>query len=72
MVPFRLGFLALPLLLAVGCSIIGAPERASDTQNPNAVSDDIAALSMTRSQVMHAEDPMAHNVLPTHDELPRD
>lgn len=69
---FRLGLVALPLVIAVGCNIIGAPERASDTQNINAVTDDIAALSMTRSQVMHAEDPMAHDVLPTHDELPHD
>ena len=72
MIPIRLGFVALSLVAAVGCSIIGAPERASDTQNLNAISDDIAALSMTRSQVMHADDPMAHTVLPSHDELPRD
>ena len=48
----------------MGCGFIGAPERASDTQNLNAISDDIAALSMTRSDVMHAADPMAHTVLP--------
>ena len=69
---FRLGLVVLQLAVAVGCNIIGAPERASDTQNLNAVSDDIAALSMTRSQVMHADDPMIHTVLPSHDELPRD
>jgi hypothetical protein len=56
----------------VGCGFIGAPERASDTQNPNAISDDIAALSMTRSDVMHAADPMARTVLPHHYELPPD
>jgi hypothetical protein len=70
--PIRLGLLALLPAVAVGCGIIGAPERASDTQNLNAISDDIAALSMTRSQVMHADDPMVHTVLPNHDELPRD
>jgi len=72
MAPFRLGLVALLLAVAAGCNIIGAPERASDTQNLNAISDDIAALSMTRSQVMHADDPMAQTVLPHHDELPHD
>jgi hypothetical protein len=72
MTPVRLGLLALALTAAVGCNIIGAPERASDTQNLNAISDDIAALSMTRSQNMHADDPMARPVLPNHDQLPQD
>ncbi len=62
----RLGLVVLSLVAAVGCSFIGAPERASDTQNLNAISDDIAALSMTRSDVMHAADPMARTVLPNH------
>jgi len=68
----RLGFIVVSLSLAVGCGFIGAPERASDTQNLNAISDDIAALSMTRSGVMHADDPMARTVLPFHDQLPQD
>jgi hypothetical protein len=68
----RLGFVVLSLAAAVGCSFIGAPERASDTQNLNAISDDIAALSMTQSDVMHAADPMARTVLPHHYELPQD
>jgi len=72
MIAFRLGFVALLLAMAAGCSVIGAPERASETQNLNAISDDIAALSMTRSQVMHADDPMAQTVLPHNDELPHD
>jgi hypothetical protein len=66
----RISLVALSLVAAVGCSFIGAPERASDTQNLNAVSDDIAALSMTRSDVMHAADPMARSVYPTHYQLP--
>ena len=69
---FRLGFVVLSLVAVVGCSFIGAPERASDTQNLNAISDDIAALSMTRSDVMHAADPMTRTVLPHHYELPQD
>jgi hypothetical protein len=65
----RFGLMVVSLIAAVGCSFIGAPERASDTQNLNAISDDIAALSMTRSDVMRADDPMARTVLPNHDQL---
>ena len=45
MIPIRLAVLALSLTSVVGCGFVGAPERASDTQNLNAISDDIAALS---------------------------
>jgi hypothetical protein len=72
MASMRLGFLVLSIATAVGCSSIGAPERASDTQNLNAISDDISALSMTRSDVMHAADPMARTVYPHHYQLPQD
>ena len=72
MAPFRLGLVALLLAVAAGCSIIGAPERASDTQNLNAISDDISALSMTQSNAMHASDPMARTVLPRQDQLPQE
>jgi hypothetical protein len=72
MTPIRLGLVVLSLAGAVGCSFVGAPERASDTQNLNAISDDIAALSMTRSDVMHAADPMSHTVYPYHYQLPQD
>jgi hypothetical protein len=68
----QLAFAALLLAAAGGCGLIGAPERASDTQNVNGISDDIAALSMTRSDVMHAADPMNRTVLPHHYELPQD
>jgi hypothetical protein len=70
--PTRLGFVVLSLVSAVGCGFIGAPDRASDTQNINAISDDIAALSMTHSDVMSAADPMAHTVYPHHYQLPQD
>ena len=72
MTPIRLGFVMLSLASAVGCAFVGAPDRASDTQNLNAISDDIAALSMTHSDVMHAADPMAHTVFPYHYQLPED
>jgi hypothetical protein len=68
----RLSLVVLSLVAAVGCGFIGAPERASDTQNLNAISDDISALSMTRSDAMHANDPMARTVYPHHDQLPQD
>jgi hypothetical protein len=72
MTPIRLGFVIFSFATAVGCAFIGAPDRASDTQNLNAISDDIAALSMTRSDVMHAADPMSHTVYPYHYQLPQD
>jgi hypothetical protein len=72
MTPIRLGFIVLLFATAAGCGIIGAPERASDTQNLNAISDDIAALSMTHSDVMSAADPMARTVYPHHYQLPPD
>ena len=72
MTPIRLGLVVLSFTGVVGCGFIGAPERASDTQNLNAISDDIAALSMTHSDVMSAADPMARTVYPHHYQLPQD
>ena len=62
---------ALAIAAAAGCTL-GAPERAGDTQNLNAISDDISALTMTRSDVMHAADPMSRTVLPYHYQLPQE
>ncbi len=63
---------ALALSVASGCTIIGAPERASDTQNINGISDDISALTMTQSDTMHAADPMSQTVYPHHYQLPEE
>jgi len=63
---------ALTLVAAVGCTPAGAPERASDTQNLNAITDDISALTMTQSDVMHAADPMSRTVLPRNYQLPQE
>jgi hypothetical protein len=63
--------LALALVAAAGCTI-GTPERAGDTQNLNGISDDISALTMTQSDVMHAADPMSRTVLPYHYQLPQE
>ena len=62
----------LALAAAVGCTSTGAPERASDTQNLNAISDDISALTMTQSDVMRAADPMSRTALPRHYQLPQE
>ena len=72
MTAIRLGLVVLSLAGAAGCGFIGAPERASDTQNPNAISDDISALSMTRSDVYYAADPMSRTVYPHNYQLPKD
>jgi hypothetical protein len=62
---------ALALVVAAACTP-GSPERAGDTQNLNAISDDISALTMTQSDVMHAADPMSRTVLPYHYQLPQE
>jgi hypothetical protein len=62
---------ALALVAAAACTI-GAPERAGDTQNLNAIADDISAMNMTRSDVMHAADTMSRTVLPYHYQLPQE
>ena len=72
MTPTRLGLLVLSVIGVVGCSFIGAPERASDTQNLNAISDDISALTFTQSDVLHAADPLTHTVYPYHYQLPQE
>ena len=41
--------LAIMLAMSAAACGIGAPERASNIQNVNAISDDIAAVRMTQS-----------------------
>jgi hypothetical protein len=68
----RLGFVvALTLVTAVGCSI-GAPERASDIQNVNGISDDISAVRMTQSDSLKIPDPNVPTTLPHTYQLPQD
>jgi hypothetical protein len=68
----RLGFVvALTLATAVGCSI-GAPERASDIQNVNGISDDISAVKMTESDSLKIPDPNLPTTLPHTYQLPQD
>ena len=51
-----------------GCEA-GAPERASDIQNLNAISDDISAVRMTEPPTAHAHDPNEHTTIPRHYEV---
>ena len=59
----RLG-LGLCLVLAVAGCAAGGPERASDIQNLNGISDDISAVRMTESDHKQAQDPNIHSTLP--------
>jgi hypothetical protein len=60
----RLGLLvALALGGASGCDV-GGPQRASDIQNLNGISDDIAAVSMTQSDTRTARDPNVRMPIP--------
>ena len=47
----------------VGCTA-GGPQRASDIQNLNAISDDIAAVTMTQSPTARAHDPNMQGPIP--------
>lgn len=67
----RFGFIAALSLAAVGCGI-GAPERASDIQNLNGISDDISAVRMTQSDSLKIPDPNLPTTYPHHYQLPRD
>jgi len=59
----RFGLIAILVLGgAFGCS--GGPQRASDIQNLNGISDDIAAVNMTQSENLRARDPNIHSTIP--------
>jgi hypothetical protein len=60
----RVGFVVfLCLSSAIGC-VPGGPRRASDTQNLNAINDDISAVGMTDSSNRKTHDPNALSTLP--------
>ena len=54
---------ALCLGGAIGCNP-GGPQRASDIQNLNGISDDISAVGMTDSISRKTHDPNASSTLP--------
>ena len=68
---FRFAVVLLSLAAATGCAI-GAPERASDIQNLNAISDDISAMRMTQSDSLKVQDPNLPTTYPHNYQLPRD
>ena len=55
--------LAVALGGACGC-VAGGPQRASDIQNLNAISDDISSVTMTRSDTSRVRDPNIHSTIP--------
>ena len=61
----------LLILAAVSGCAVGGPNRASDIQNLNAISDDISAVTMTDTDARRVHDPNMHSTLPrnyeTHD-----
>jgi hypothetical protein len=60
----RIGLVvALSLGGAVGCAP-GGPQRASDIQNINGISDDISATEMTNSEARKTHDPNIGTTLP--------
>jgi hypothetical protein len=61
---FRLGLAVLVCVGgAMGCTP-GGPERASDIQNLNGISDDISATEMTNSEGRKTHDPNIGTTLP--------
>ncbi len=72
MISVRLALVALVLTATVGCNMIGAPERASDTQNLFGISDDISAVRMTQSDSLKVSDPNLRTTLPRSFQLPED
>lgn len=69
---WRLGFVvAVTVAAAAGCSV-GGPERASDIQNLNGISDDISAVRMTQSDSLKVSDPNLPTTLPHSYQLPQD
>lgn len=63
MAMLRMGLAAALLLGACGC-VPGAPDRASDIQNLNGITDDIAAVGFTESQSLQSHDPNKVSVVP--------
>jgi hypothetical protein len=68
---FRLATVVLTVAVATGCAI-GAPERASDIQNLNGISDDISAVRMTQSDSLKIPDPNLTTTYPYSYQLPHD
>ncbi|HEY4471452.1 MAG TPA: hypothetical protein VGN21_09805 [Stellaceae bacterium] len=68
MIGARLALVALMLGGIFGCDV-GGPTRASTIQNLNGISDDIAAVDMTRSANTRSRDPNISSTLPRNYEV---
>jgi hypothetical protein len=55
--------LAVALGGACGC-VAGGPQRASDIQNLNAITDDISSVTMARTDGSRVRDPNIHSTIP--------
>ncbi|MFZ2004465.1 MAG: hypothetical protein WB697_10590 [Stellaceae bacterium] len=59
--------IGLVIALCVGGAVActpGGPERASDVQNLNGISDDISAVGMTETSARKTHDPNLETTLP--------
>jgi hypothetical protein len=63
MILVRCGLVLAVALGACGC-VAGGPQRASDIQNLNAISDDISSVTMARSDTSRVRDPNIHSTIP--------
>ena len=64
MAPLRCS-LAFVMALGGACGCVaGGPQRASDIQNLNAISDDISSVTMARSDTSRVRDPNIHSTIP--------
>jgi hypothetical protein len=63
MILLRCGLVLAVALAACGC-VAGGPQRASDIQNLNAISDDISSVTMARSDTSRVRDPNIHSTIP--------
>ena len=71
MTMLRLGFVVSLSFAAVGCAV-GAPDRASNIQNLNGISDDISAVTMTQSDSQKVADPNLATTYPRTYQLPQE
>lgn len=68
----HLGFVAALGCVTMAACSIGAPERASNIQNLNAITDDIWSVDMTRSELQKVHDPNLPTTIPNNWEVPPD
>lgn len=68
---FRFAAVVATVAAVTGCAV-GAPERASEIQNLNGISDDISAVRMTQSDSLKIPDPNQSTTYPHSYQLPQE